>query len=194
MNENELATAVSAFSQTRQPGECIGLHLYYMALYPRIHFFTLSSAMGERLADGEILVPAVSIGPVAGRLRDGWLNLGLSGWAAKFQQGHFGVGGRPIEQVIEGAPGFAGASFIMPHVLVGKIFGRQAEEETEDEVERRLSILTSYPDTDKEKAREEEESRREDCYYVAKDCKEVAAPMAEEDEEDWDPDDEDDES
>ena len=121
MNENELATAVSAFSQTRQPGECIGLHLYYMALYPRIHFFTLSSAMGERLADGEILVPAVSIGPVAGRLRDGWLNLGLSGWAAKFQQGHFGVGGRPFEQVIEGAPGFAGASFIMPRFLLTKL-------------------------------------------------------------------------
>ena len=60
---DELPQVGQFFTQAWHRQEHMGRVLCQQQVpFPRLHFFTMASAMGQPLQDGEILVPAVTVG------------------------------------------------------------------------------------------------------------------------------------
>lgn len=89
--------------------------MFQLVPFPRLHFYTLGTAIdGVDLEDGEILLPAVTVGPGAG-------NKALPA-VEKFSTSPFISRGFPnYERVIPVADDFAGVSLIMPTKLLRSI-------------------------------------------------------------------------
>jgi len=106
------------FQRARYERSDIGkLAMFQLIGFPRLHFFTMGTAVGgAELEDGEILFPAVTVGPEPGnealpavekfKTADNW---------AIFPN-------LPHERVIPGEDDFPGASLIVPVKLLTSIF------------------------------------------------------------------------
>eukprot|EP00931_Biecheleriopsis_adriatica_P049684 TRINITY_DN28743_c0_g1_i2.p1 TRINITY_DN28743_c0_g1~~TRINITY_DN28743_c0_g1_i2.p1 ORF type:complete len:476 (-),score=78.02 TRINITY_DN28743_c0_g1_i2:67-1494(-) len=129
--ENCDATIFATFSEAEQVSnflcrakhqtEHVGRSLCTQCVpFPRLHFFTMSTAMGQELDDNEIMVPAVTVGskvtgipPQKFNCKNRWSPFFLTGKDLK-----------PLapERLIVGADGFDGATVIMPMKVLIKLF------------------------------------------------------------------------
>ena len=120
--QGELEQAASFFTKTKFPEEHVGTILC-MQQVPRqnLHFFTMATALGQALEDGDIITPAVTVG-----------GTGLSGLPLeKFRLGGDAMPApysltdqewRPIvERTLAGVDGFAGATVVHPAGLIKKL-------------------------------------------------------------------------
>jgi len=115
---NEVPSAFSFFTKTRYEKSYVAyLAMYQLIAFPRLHFYTLGTALEAELEDKEIFFPAVTVGPPAGN-------------AALPPVEKFMVENNPFifpgfsnhERVVPGADGFEGASLIVPCKLLTSIF------------------------------------------------------------------------
>lgn len=87
--------------------------------YPRLHFFTLSTAMGQDLEDGEIITPAVTVGPAVS-------GLPVEKFSFKNRYSPFFLTNeafQPLtERLVLGAEDAVSATVIQPAKLLGKLF------------------------------------------------------------------------
>jgi len=115
---DEVTDVYSFFMKARYERSDIGkLAMLQLIAFPRLHFFTMGTAIGgAELEDGEILFPAVTVGPEAG-------NEALPA-VEKFKTADnpFIFPDLPHERVIPGEDDFAGASLIVPVKLLTSIF------------------------------------------------------------------------
>lgn len=119
VTEAEVPAALSLFTSTLYDDECVGRLLnQQLSPFPRLHFHTLASAMGAEVEDGEIIIPALTVGPAGG-------SPGLCP-LEKFQGtvqrlSPFFLADCPVERVVPALEGFAGVSVITPAKLLAKL-------------------------------------------------------------------------
>eukprot|EP00930_Biecheleria_cincta_P067357 TRINITY_DN5389_c0_g1_i1.p1 TRINITY_DN5389_c0_g1~~TRINITY_DN5389_c0_g1_i1.p1 ORF type:complete len:508 (-),score=98.38 TRINITY_DN5389_c0_g1_i1:202-1725(-) len=108
------------FSKTKHPMEHVGKSLCMQSIpFPRLHFFTMGTAMGQELQDHEILTPAVTVGSKASGIPAQKFNSQCP-WSPFFLTGK---DLKPLapERLIAAADGFDGATVIQPANLIMKL-------------------------------------------------------------------------
>mmetsp|Transcript_29986 Transcript_29986/g.82275 ORF Transcript_29986/g.82275 Transcript_29986/m.82275 type:complete len:540 (+) Transcript_29986:101-1720(+) len=123
----EAKDAASIFLKTKYPDPYVAqMCNMQMIPFPRLHFFTLGTAIGgAALEDEEIFLPAVTVGPPAG-------NAALPPVEKfKSKSPFFYQGFENHERVIYGADEFPGVSIITPAKLLCSIFSGVCEKLTE---------------------------------------------------------------
>lgn len=117
--QGELAGGLEGFfTRAKYPESSVArTSLLQLIPFPRLHFYTFATAIGGTdLEDGEIFLPAVTVGPGAG-------NEALPAIEKFNPSSPFIYRGFPNhERVIPGADGFAGISLIAPVKLLCSIF------------------------------------------------------------------------
>lgn len=116
---SEVKNAVDFFTKAKYPEAAVARQAMNQLIpFPRLHFYTLGTAIGGAdLEDGEIFLPAVTVGPAGGN--------GSLPATEKFRttdncfifpdfSNH--------ERVVPGADGFDGTSLILPATLLCSIF------------------------------------------------------------------------
>mmetsp|Transcript_95116 Transcript_95116/g.182886 ORF Transcript_95116/g.182886 Transcript_95116/m.182886 type:complete len:528 (-) Transcript_95116:48-1631(-) len=144
----ELADAIGFFTKTKYPDSSVARQAMFQLIpFPRLHFYTLGTAIGGAdLEDGEVILPAVTVGPAAG-------NEALPA-VEKFR-----VDGNPFmfqgfpnhERVIPGADEFSGVSLIMPAKLLCSIFqgiNAKMDEKCSDGASWKAVFDEDYPGRD----------------------------------------------
>jgi len=120
---DEVKDAVSFFTSAKFEGASVcKLAMFQLIPFPRLHFYTMGTALGAELEDGEVFLPAVTVGPATG-------NDALCA-PEKFRAENnpfIFPGFANQERVIPGKDGFPGASLIMPGKLLCSIFGGLGE-------------------------------------------------------------------
>lgn len=118
---SEAEQVANFFTKTRHPTEHVGRSLCMQCIpFPRLHFFTMGTAMGQELQDNEILVPAVTVGSKP-------TGLPLKKFNSQCPWSPFFLTGKDLkplspERLIAGADGFDGATVIQPAGLLKKLF------------------------------------------------------------------------
>jgi len=104
----------------KHPTEHIVQALCYQQVpFPRLHFFTLSTAMGQELEDGEIITPAVTVGPQVSGLPAEKFSFKNRFSPFFLTDGEF----RPFtERLVLGAEDAESVTVIQPAKLLGKLF------------------------------------------------------------------------
>lgn len=122
---DEVGDACSFFTKTKFPeADVAKTAMFQLIPFPRIHFYTMGTALGAELEDGEIWLPAVTVGPAAGAEN-------LPGKEKfKTEKSPFIFPDFPAENhelVIPGQEEFAGATLIHPAKLLASIFSGVTE-------------------------------------------------------------------
>eukprot|EP00747_Dinoflagellata_sp_TGD_P160140 gnl/TRDRNA2_/TRDRNA2_177949_c2_seq25.p1 gnl/TRDRNA2_/TRDRNA2_177949_c2~~gnl/TRDRNA2_/TRDRNA2_177949_c2_seq25.p1 ORF type:complete len:865 (-),score=153.66 gnl/TRDRNA2_/TRDRNA2_177949_c2_seq25:354-2948(-) len=121
VTDKEVTQAAAFFTKARHPDEHVGRALTcQQVLFPMLHFFTMATALGKKLENMDILVPALTVG-----------GAGISGIPAdrflcdiERKPGFIMCDKewKPMtERALLAADGFAGASVIQPGKLIRKL-------------------------------------------------------------------------
>eukprot|EP00747_Dinoflagellata_sp_TGD_P160148 gnl/TRDRNA2_/TRDRNA2_177949_c2_seq5.p1 gnl/TRDRNA2_/TRDRNA2_177949_c2~~gnl/TRDRNA2_/TRDRNA2_177949_c2_seq5.p1 ORF type:complete len:842 (-),score=140.68 gnl/TRDRNA2_/TRDRNA2_177949_c2_seq5:99-2624(-) len=121
VTDKEVTQAAAFFTKARHPDEHVGRALTcQQVLFPMLHFFTMATALGKKLENMDILVPALTVG-----------GAGISGIPAdrflcdiERKPGFIMCDKewKPMtERALLAADGFAGASVIQPGMLIIKL-------------------------------------------------------------------------
>jgi len=142
----EVPQVASLFTKATSTESVEQLALMQLTPFPRLHFFTLSTALGSSLEDGEVITPSVTVGTKGGGVP-----------AAKFKQNKgkktaFFLTGKDWQPLTDRViPGSAEVTLVHPAKLLGGIF------------ESVCKAVTVEPPEKEKPDKEEGESEEEDC-------------------------------
>ena len=120
VTEEQVPACTGLFTRTLVADEHVAKHLFLCAPFPRLHVFSLvvpgireaesfTTLGGEPIADGDLILPALTVGPASGLLGGNRL---FKGAQAPGKFAPLMLRDCPGERVIPATPGFRGVSVV----------------------------------------------------------------------------------